>query len=501
MSNESKPREQLATRLGFILLSAACAIGIGNVWRFPYIAGKNGGGAFVAIYLVALAIVGLPILMMEFACGRAAQKSIAKLHGVLTPDKKAWSIHGVLGIMGNVCLMMFYTTVTAWMIISLVTSATGGFSKFTPEEISSMKYFVGMITDPVNQIIAMFGVSLGCVAVCAIGLQKGLERVNKWMMLCLLGLIIVLAVHSLTLDGAMEGVKFYLIPSLKNMQEVGVVQVIKEAMNHAFFTLSLGIGSMAIFGSYIKKEHSLVKESINVCVLDTFVALCAGFIIIPACFAFHAQPGGGPGLVFATLPNVFNQMAGGKFWGTLFFLFMSFAALSTVLAVFENIIAGLMDFTGWSRLKACGVLAVVIPLASLPCIFGFNMWSSFQPLGAGTCVMDLEDFVVSDCLLPLGGLTFCIYSCHKIGWGWDNFVKEANQGSGMNVPTWIRPYCKWVLPLIIFGIFAIGLWDKYIVKLCSFGTLMTIIGIAALVIMEFVTFVLAIKIWNKIKNN
>ena len=464
MSNESKPREQLATRLGFILLSAACAIGIGNVWRFPYITGKYGGGAFVVIYLVSLALIGLPILMMEFACGRAAQKSIAKLHSVLTPDKKAWGLHGICGTIGNVCLMMFYTTVTAWMIISLVTSATGGFGKMPNEEIAQMKFFVGMISDPVTQIITMFGVCWGCVAVCAIGLQKGLERVNKYMMLCLLLLIVVLAGHSLTLDGAMEGVKFYLVPSLANMQKAGVIQVIKEAMNHAFFTLSLGIGSMAIFGSYIKKDHSLVKESVNVCCLDTFVALCAGFIIIPACFAFHAEPGGGPGLVFATLPCVFNQMAGGKLWGSLFFLFMSFAALSTVLAVFENIIATIREYTGWSRLKTCGVLAVLIPIVSLPCIFGFNIWSAFHPLGGETCVMDFEDFLVSDLLLPLGGLTFCIYSCHKIGWGWDNFVQEANQGDGAKVPTWIRPYCKWVLPVLVFGVFAIGLWDKYISK-------------------------------------
>lgn len=458
------PREQLATRLGFILLSAACAIGIGNVWRFPYIVGKSGGGAFVLIYLVTLAAVGLPLLMMEFACGRAAQKSIAKLHDELTPTKKVWRIHGVNGAIGNICLMMFYTTVTSWMVIAFFTSATGGFAEMSTEHITRMGFFGSMIADPWTQSVTMVAVCLSCVTVCAIGVQKGLERINKWIMLCLLFLIVILAANSLTLPNAMKGIKYYLVPNLDNMAKIGYIAVINDAFNQAFFTLSLGIGSMAVFGSYIQKNHSLLKESIHICVLDTFVAICAGFIVIPACFAFGAELNGGPGLVFATLPNVFKQMTGGRLWGSLFFLFMSFAALSTVLAVFENIIAIIREYTLWSRRKTCLVLAIAIPILSLPCIFGFNIWRDFHPLGGDSSILDFEDFIVSDLLLPLGGIAFCLYSCHKIGWGWDNFVAECNQGQGIKVPRWIKPYCQWILPAVIVTITLVGLWDKYLAK-------------------------------------
>ena len=461
-------REKLATRLGFILLSAGCAIGLGNVWRFPYIAGQNGGGWFVAIYLLFLLIVGLPILMMEFASGRAAQKSIARMHEALTPEKKGWRLHGLAGMLGNTMLMMFYTTVTGWMLIYFCRSATGVFAGLTPEEIGAK--FGGMVSDPGVQIVAMLVVSLGAAGVCAIGLQKGLERVTKIMMLCLLVLIVVLAVNSIRLEGAAKGLEFYLIPDFARMKSVGMAKVIVEAMNHAFFTLSLGIGSMAIFGSYLNKHRSLLGEAVNVCVLDTFVAIMAGLVIIPACFAFNVEAGQGPGLVFVTLPNVFNHMPGGRFWGSVFFLFMSMAALTTVLAVFEAILACLRDYTGMSRGKACAALAIGIPLLSLPCIFGFNIWSGFQPFGAGSCVLDLEDFLVSTLILPLGGLGFAVYCCHRFGWGWKNFVTEANLGDGIKLRDdksgLLRLYCAYVLPTIILIIFTIGLLDKFkIIKL------------------------------------
>jgi len=452
-------KENLATRLGFILLSAGCAIGLGNVWRFPYIAGKNGGGCFVLIYLLFLVLVGLPVLIMEFAVGRAAQRSIAKAHGVLTPTKRAWGLHGLAGMLGNTLLMMFYTTVTGWMLIYFQRTLTGAFAGQTPEAIGQA--FGGMLGDPWTQGWAMLGVCVASAGICAIGLQKGLERVTKWMMLCLLGLIVVLAVNSLLLPGAAQGLRFYLMPDLARMLDVGVGKVVVEAMNHAFFTLSIGIGAMTIFASYIGRSHTLAREAVNVTLLDTFVAITAGLIIIPACFAFKLEPGQGPGLIFATLPNVFNHMPGGRFWGALFFLFMSCAALTTVLAVFENIIACLRDYTGWSRARACLVLGLVLPVLSLPCILGFGVWGAFQPFGAGSCVLDLEDFVVSNLLLPLGGLFFALYCCHRYGWGWERFRAEVNAGAGLRMPSCLRFYCAYVLPLIIATLFTIGILDKF----------------------------------------
>jgi len=463
-------REKLASRLGFILLSAGCAIGLGNVWRFPYIAGQNGGGWFVAIYLLFLLIVGLPVLMMEFASGRAAQKSMARLHEALTPEKKGWRLHGHMGAIGNTCLMMFYTTVTGWMLIYFVKSASGAFVGLTPAEIGAQ--FNGVVSNPWLQVAAMLVVSLGAAGVCAVGLQKGLERVTKVMMLCLLVLIVVLAVNSLLLPGAGKGLEFYLVPDFARMRSVGMVKVVVEAMNHAFFTLSLGIGAMAIFGSYIDKRRTLLGEAVNVCILDTFVAITAGLVIIPACFAFNVEAGQGPGLIFVTLPNVFNHMAGGRFWGALFFLFMSIAALTTVLAVFETILACLRDYTGMSRGKACLALAIGIPILSVPCILGFNAWSGFQPFGKGSCVLDLEDFVVSTLILPLGGLAFALYCCHKFGWGWKNFCAEANTGVGPKLVTdgergkILRVYCAYVLPTVIAVLFLIGLLARFkVIKL------------------------------------
>lgn len=456
-------REKLASRLGFILLSAGCAIGLGNVWRFPYIAGQNGGGLFVVLFLLFLLLIGLPVLTMEFAAGRAAQISIVRLHEVLTPDKKGWRLHGFVGMAGNVLLMMFYTTVTGWMLIYFIKMVTGSFAGLSPAEIGAA--FGGVVSDPVLQIVAMLAVVLCASGVCAIGLQKGLERVTKVMMLCLLVLIIVLAANSVRLDGAMKGVEFYLIPNFARMKAVGVAKVVVEAMNHAFFTLSLGIGSMAIFGSYMDKRRTLLSEAVNVCLLDTFVALTAGLVIIPACFAFDIEAGQGPGLVFVTLPNVFNCMPGGRFWGSVFFLFLSMAALTTVLAVFENILATLRDLTGLSRGKACAVLAVGIPILSLPCIFGFNVWSDFHPFGEGSCVLDLEDFLVSTLILPFGGLAFSLYCCHRFGWGWENWITEVNLGTGIRLKAdkigLLRAYCAYVLPTIILIIFLVGLLERF----------------------------------------
>lgn len=453
-------RERLGSRLGFILLSAGCAIGLGNVWRFPYIAGQNGGGWFVALYLVFLALIGLPILTMEFATGRAAQKSIAKVHAVLTPERPVWRLHGVAGAIGNVMLMMFYTTVTGWMLLYFVKSAAGTFAGMTPDAIGAE--FGKTLSSLGQQTVAMLVVSLGSVLVCAAGLQRGLERVTKWMMLFLFLLIVALAFNSLTLDGAMRGLRFYLVPDFARMKSVGVVKVVVEAMNHAFFTLSLGIGAMTIFGSYIDKRHTLPTEALHVAAIDTVVAISAGLVIIPACFAFGVDQTQGPGLVFVTLPNVFNHMSGGRFWGTLFFLFLSCAALTTTFSVFECILACLRDYTGWGRTRGCLVLAMAIPLLSLPCVFGFNVWSGFQPFGVGSCVLDFEDFIVSTLLLPLGGLAFALYCCHRSGWGWAKFRDEANAGEGAKLPNgFVRLYCVWGLPLIVSFVFIVGLLAKF----------------------------------------
>ena len=452
-------REKLASRLGFILLSAGCAIGIGNVWRFPYITGQSGGAWFVLIYLFFLAALGIPVLVMEFACGRAAQRSIAKLHETLTPERRAWRWHGVAGTVGNTVLMMFYTTVAGWMVLYFVKTACGAFAGLSPDEVG--KAFGATLADPVQQSAAMVGVCVGSAAVCAIGLQKGLERVTKWMMFALLLLIVALAANSVLLDGSEKGLRFYLLPDFARMRSVGIATVVVNAMNQSFFTLSLGIGAMAIFGSYIGRNRTLLGEAVNVAALDTVVALCAGLIIIPACFAYGVEPGQGPGLIFVTLPNVFNHMAGGRFWGSLFFLFMCFAALSTVLAVFETIIAGIRDYTGWSRCRTCALMAIGMPLLSLPCILGFNAWSGFQPFGSGSNVLDLEDFIVSDLLLPLGSLAFALYCGHRFGWGWKGFVAEANAGTGLRIPAGLRLYCGYVLPVIIAVVFVLGLVRRF----------------------------------------
>lgn len=452
-------RERLASRIGFIFLSAGCAIGLGNVWRFPYIAGKSGGGLFVAAYLVCLALLGVPVLVMEFAAGRAARRSIARMHEALVPEKKAWRVHGVCGFAANIVLMMFYTVVTGWMLVYFCRMASGRFAGLDAAGIGAE--FGAMLGEPLTMFAATAAVIAVAVVVCAIGLRKGLERVTKVLMACLLVLIFVLAGRSLMLPGAGKGVAFYLVPDLATVREIGVVRVIVEAMNQSFFSLSLGIGSMAIFGSYLDRDRALLGEAASVAVLDTGVAVTAGLVVIPACFAFGIEPGQGPGLVFVTLPNVFNSMPFGRIWGPLFFLFMSFAALTTVLAVFENVVACFMDISGASRRCACWACGFALAVLSLPCILGFNVWSGFRPFGDGSCVLDLEDFIVSDLMLPLGALAFALFCCRRYGWGWERFLAEANTGIGPRFPSWLRLYCAYGVPAITCSIFVIGVLRRF----------------------------------------
>lgn len=448
-------RERLGSRLGFILLSVGCAIGIGNVWKFPYIVGQNGGGVFVLIYIFFLAIIGVPVLTMEFSLGRAAQKSPVRLYQKLEPKGSKWHIHGYFSLIGSYLLMMFYTIVTAWMLMYFIKSAQGVFAGADAEAVKQI--FSEVQGNPLPLVLFVGIVVFVGFGVCAIGVQKGLERITKVMMLILLSIMIILAVHSITLEGGSEGLKFYLKPDFQKMKEIGVGEVIVQAMNQAFFTLSLGLGSMAILGSYIGKERALLGEAVNVAVLDTFVAFVAGLIIFPACLAYGVQPDSGPGLIFITLPNIFNHLAGGRFWGSMFFVFMSFAALSTVFAVFENIVSCVMDLTNWSRKKSCLINGIVMFFLSLPCIFGFSLWKGFQPLGAGSNIMDLEDFLVSNFLLPIGSLLFILFCVCRYGWGWKNFTAEANSGKGLKIQNWMRGYMTFVLPIVTAVIFVIGL--------------------------------------------
>lgn len=452
-------REGLSSRLGFILVSAACAIGLGNVWRFPYVAGKFGGGLFVAVYLACLALVGVPILAMEFAAGRASRRSIVRLHRELTPGKPAWSAHGVLGFAGMLGLLMFYTTVTGWMLIYAVRVLRGAFVGLTPQEVESV--FGSLLQSPGAMAGAMAAVSVGSVAVVALGLQRGVERVTKVMMFSLFLLIIALVVRCLTLDSAGEGVRYYLVPDFSCVRKHGLAAIVCEAMNHAFFTLSLGIGSMSVFGSYIGRDRALAGEAAVVAVLDTVVAILSGLIVIPACFAFGIEPGQGPSLVFVTLPNVFNQMAGGRFWGATFFMLLFAAAITTVITIAESLLACIVDATGKSRRFASVLLAVALLVLSLPCVFGFNVWKAFRPFGEGSSVLDLEDFVVSTVLLPVGGLMFVLYCTHRFGWGWKEFLDEVNRGRGLRFPTGARFYCAYVLPLLVLTIFVMGLVAKF----------------------------------------
>lgn len=452
-------REKFSSRLGFILISAGCAIGLGNVWRFPYITGKYGGAAFVLIYLFFLAILGLPIMVMEFAVGRASQKSAALSFDVLEPKGTKWHWYKWGAMAGNYLLMMFYTTIGGWMVLYFVKMASGSFAGLDAEGVAAE--FGSLMGQPGLMTFCMILVVAVCFLICAGGLQKGVERITKWMMLCLLFLMIILAVHSVFLEGGAAGLEFYLKPDFGRLAETGVGEVVFAAMGQAFFTLSLGIGAIAIFGSYIGKERALTGEAVSVTLLDTGVALMAGLIIFPACFAYNVQPDSGPSLIFITLPNVFQSMTGGRIWGSLFFLFMTFAAMSTIIAVFENIISFAMDLTGCSRKRAVIVNFIAIVVLSMPCVLGFNVWSGFMPLGEGTNVLDLEDFIVSNNLLPLGSLVYLLFCTSRYGWGFQNFMKEANTGNGIKFPVWARVYVSCILPLIVLFIFAEGYISKF----------------------------------------
>ncbi len=452
-------RENLASRIGFILLSAGCAIGLGNVWRFPYITGKNGGAVFVLIYLAFLVILGLPIMIMEFAIGRASKQSIGLSLRTLEPKGTKWHFYGPGAVAGNYLLMMFYTTIAGWLLYYFYSSIIGDLSGLGTAEVDA--FFGDLTSKPVLQVFWMVVAVSVCMVIVARGLKNGVEKVSKIMMTCLLLIIIVLAIRSITLPGSSEGLLFYIKPDFSKISEVGLGTVLYEALGQSFFTLSIGIGAMSIFGSYIDRKRTLPGESVRIICLDTFVALMSGFIIFPACSSFGVEAGQGPSLIFVTLPNIFAQMAGGSLWAGLFFLFMSFAALTTVIAVFENIIAYWMDCHGWSRKKACTVNFFLIIVLSLPCVLGFNLLSGFQPLGAGTTILDLEDFLVSNLLLPFGSLLFLLFCTQRYGWGFDKFIAEANEGEGMKFPRAIRFYCTWIMPLIIIVIMLKGIWDKF----------------------------------------
>ena len=453
-------RETLKSRLGFILLSAGCAIGIGNVWKFPYIAGQGGGGAFVLFYLIFLVILGLPIMTMEFAVGRASRKSPVRAYQALEKPGQKWHIHGYFTLIGCYLLMMFYTTVAGWMLHYFYMTATGKLAGLDAEQVAGK--FTEMLASPATMTFWMVFVVVVSILVCAKGLQSGLERVTKGMMIALLLIMVVLAVNSLFMPGAKEGLSFFLVPDFARMQEVGVVNTLVSAMNQAFFTLSLGIGAMSIFGSYIGKERSLLGESVRIVVLDTFVAITAGLIIFPACFTYHVDQTSGPSLIFITLPNIFANMSMGRLWGSLFFLFMAFAAMSTVLAVFENIICCGMELTGCSRKKSSLVNLVLIILLSMPCVLGYNLWTWDGFAVFGGAVLDVEDFLVSNLFLPLGSLVYLLFCVTRYGWGWQNYKKEVNTGKGLKVQDWMRGYLTYVLPLIVVFIFAFGLYDKFL---------------------------------------
>ncbi len=450
-------RENFQSRLGFLLVSAGCAIGIGNVWKFPYITGLYGGGVFVLFYLLFLVIMGVPVLTMELAVGRASRKSAVEGYKALEPKGSRWHIHGWFCIIGCCLLMMYYTTVAGWMLDYFYKFAVGAFEGVSNNAVDGV--FSTMLANPGEMTIFMVIIVLAGFLVCSFGLQKGLERISKWMMLALLTLIVVLAVHSLTLDGAMEGVKFYLLPDFQRASEAGLGNVITAAMNQSFFTLSLGIAAMEIFGSYMSREHSLTGEAVRICCLDTFVALMSGMIIFPACFSFGVEANSGPALIFMTLPRVFVNMAGGRLWGALFFLFMTFASFTTVLAVFENIMASCIDSFGWSRKKATVVCCIFILIASMPCVLGYNLWyfEAMLPNGVVGQVLDIEDFLVSNLLLPIGSLVYLLFCVSKWGWGFDKYLAEANTGTGLRMARVFKPYFQFILPIIILVIMVQGL--------------------------------------------
>ena len=443
---EKKTREMLSSRLGFLLLSAGCAIGLGNVWRFPYITGNYGGAIFVGIFLICLLAV-MPIMIMEFAVGRAARRNMGLAFGRLEPEGTHWHRFGWWALVGSYVLMMFYTVVTGWMLLYCWYTASGALSGLQPAQVGA---FFGEVLGSAGTLVVLIG-----SGICAMGVQKGVERVVKLMMVGLVLILLVLVVRALLLPGAMEGVRFYLVPDVDRFLEKGVFNVISAAMNQSFFCLSVGIGAMTIFGSYQSKERALTGEALWITLFNTLVGIFAGLIIFPACFSFGVSPNSGPGLVFVTLPNIFNNMFLGRLWGTLFFILMAFAALSTVIAVFENIIWGM------PRRRAVVLHLIGLWVLSLPCALGFNVWSDFQPFGAGTSVLDLEDFIISNHMLPLGGLFFLLFCCIRYGWGWDKFIAETDTGEGMKFPAWLRPYLTYILPLVILFLFVMGYVDRF----------------------------------------
>lgn len=446
-------RESFKSRLGFILVSAGCAIGIGNVWRFPYVAGENGGGLFVLLYLIFLVLMGIPVLTMELAVGRASRKSAVLGYKKLEKPKSKWHIHGWFCMLGCYLLMMYYTTVSGWMTSYFYKFATGTFeSGMTSEQVSGV--FSQLQSNPIEMVIWMAIITILGFLVCSRGIQKGIEKVSKVMMIALLVLILALAVNSILLSGAGEGLKFYLVPDFEKVSEIGIGNIVSAAMNQSFFTLSLGIAAMEIFGSYMSKDNTLPGESVKICALDTFVAITAGLIIFPACFSYGVEPDQGPALIFITLPNVFVNMAGGRIWGTLFFLFMTFACFSTIIAVFENIISFCIDMFKISRTKSVIINAVIILIASLPCVFGFNIWSGFELFGQN--VLGMEDFLVSNILLPVGSLIYLLFCVTKFGWGFDNYLAESNTGKGMKFSRFLKPYFQFVLPVLVLIVLVQG---------------------------------------------
>ncbi|RHD17303.1 sodium-dependent transporter [Eubacterium ventriosum] len=455
-------REKLKSRLGFILISTGCAIGIGNVWKFAYMAGQGGGGFFVLLYLLFLVMLGIPIMSMEFAVGRASQKSPAQAYKALEKAGQKWHIHGYIALIGNYLLMMFYTTVAGWMLYYFYLTSTGKFVGLNTDGVANV--FSEMLQKPVTMTICMLIIVVVGFFICSIGLQNGLEKVTKVMMVALLAIMVILAINSFFMKGAKEGLSFYLIPSIERAKAAGIGNTAVGAMNQAFFTLSIGIGAMAIFGSYIGKDRSLLGESVTIAALDTFVAITSGLIIFPACFTFGVDQTQGPSLVFITLPNIFNNIPFGRVWGSLFFVFMTFAAFSTVLAVFENIVSCCMELTGFNRKKSSIVNMILVALLSMPCVLGFNFWS-FDWLGVfGGSFLDFEDFLVSNIWLPLGSLIYLLFCTSKFGWGWKNYKEEANTGKGIKIHNWMRVYLTYILPLIVLFIFAFGIYDKFWAK-------------------------------------
>lgn len=453
--NRHKSGEHSGSRLGFILLSAGCAIGLGNVWKFPYVTGQNGGGIFLILYIIMLIMFGIPVMTAEFAIGRASQTPPITMYKELEPKASKWHLHGIPCMVGCILLMMYYSVIAGWILEYFIKFVKGDFVAASTD-IINQEYNL-MLASPVSMTAALAVVVVLGFGVCAIGLQNGLERITKYMMAMLLGIMIVLVIKAFTMPGVKEGLRFFIYPDIEQTKQIGIANVVLAALNQAFFTLSVGIGAMAIFGSYIDKDRSLLGETVNITILDTFVAVTAGLIMFPACFSYGIDVNAGPGLLFITMPNVFANMAGGRLWGALFFLFMSFAALSTAFAVYENIIANVMELTGWNRKLTCLISGIGMFILSLPCALGFNKWSDVSILGHGTNIQDFEDFIVSNLLLPVGAIVFMLFCTLKCGWGWDNFIDEVNSGAGIKLPRVLKNYCKFFVPIVLFVIMIIGL--------------------------------------------